>query len=173
VIVEPVDETYQPVAPGVPSHSVLITNLVNRTQPVIRYDLGDSITIYPDACICGSPLPSIKVEGRQDEILSFHAPNGDTIHVLPMAIATIVEETPGVQRYQIIKSAPDVVSLRIEPIAGAVEDEVWGLTLSRLAVYLKKQGLPNIHIERSEIQPVGDPQSGKFRLVWSEIDVPQ
>jgi phenylacetate-coenzyme A ligase PaaK-like adenylate-forming protein len=173
VIVEPVDETYQPVAPGVPSHSVLITNLVNRTQPVIRYDLGDSITIYPDACICGSPLPSIKVEGRQDEILSFHAPNGDTIHVLPMAIATIVEETPGVQRYQIIKSAPDVVSLRIEPISGAVEDEVWGLTLSRLAVYLKKQGLPNIHIERSEIRPVGDPQSGKFRLVWSEIDVPQ
>lgn len=173
VIIEPVDEDYRPVPDGVPSHSVLLTNLVNRTQPVIRYDLGDSITIYPDACSCGSPLPSIKVEGRQDEMLSFSAPHGGSIHLLPMAIATIVEETPGVHRYQIIKSAPNAVTLRLEPNRASVEDEVWGLACSRLAEYLQKQGLPNVRIERSKLRPAADPESGKFRLVWSESKAPQ
>ncbi len=42
-ILEPVDEDYRPVAPDVGSHTVLITNLANRVQPLIRYDLGDRV----------------------------------------------------------------------------------------------------------------------------------
>ena len=33
-------------------------NLIN-VQPLIRYDLGDSVTVFPTPCPCGSPLPSI------------------------------------------------------------------------------------------------------------------
>jgi hypothetical protein len=73
-ILEPVDEAYEPVPPGQPSHSVLVTNLANRVQPIIRYELGDSITVSPARCPCGSPLPAIRVEGRTDEILSFLTP---------------------------------------------------------------------------------------------------
>ncbi len=168
VILEAVDEDYQPVPAGHPSHSSLLTNLVNRTQPVIRYDLGDSITIHPDACRCGSSLPGIKVEGRKDEILSFSAPDGKSIHLLPMAIATIVEETPGVHRYQIIKSAADTLTLRIEPRIEAEDDQVWLSLITRVTEYLRSQGLPNVRIERSAQRPTGEPGSGKFRLVWSE-----
>lgn len=67
VIVEPVDRHHRPVEPGTASHTVLVTNLANRVQPVIRYDLGDSITWHPDPCPCGSPLPAITVHGRADE----------------------------------------------------------------------------------------------------------
>ncbi len=49
-LLEPVDEAYQPVAAGQPSFTVLLTNLANRVQPVIRYDLGDSILVRPDPC---------------------------------------------------------------------------------------------------------------------------
>ena len=63
-IFEPVDRNYRLVLRGEPSHTVLMTNLANRVQPLIRYDQGDSVTLRPDACPCGSPLPAIRVVGR-------------------------------------------------------------------------------------------------------------
>lgn len=61
VILEPVDTDYHPVPPGIPSHTVLLTNLINRVQPFMRYEIGDSVTSYPNVCPCGNPLPSIHV----------------------------------------------------------------------------------------------------------------
>ena len=43
VILEPVDAAHRPVPPGDASATVLLTNLANRVQPVIRYDLGESV----------------------------------------------------------------------------------------------------------------------------------
>jgi phenylacetate-CoA ligase len=54
LILEPVDECYQPVPPGQASHTTLVTNLANRVMPIIRYDVGDSVIEYPDRCRCGS-----------------------------------------------------------------------------------------------------------------------
>ncbi len=58
VILEPVEADYSPTPPGRQSHTVLLTNLANRVQPIIRYDLGDSVTARPDPCPCGNPLPA-------------------------------------------------------------------------------------------------------------------
>ncbi len=65
-----------PTPPGEPSRTVLLTNLANRVQPIIRYDLGDSVVVKPEPCACGSPLPAIEVEGRHDDVLSLVAPDG-------------------------------------------------------------------------------------------------
>jgi phenylacetate-coenzyme A ligase PaaK-like adenylate-forming protein len=40
---------------GLPEHVV---------QPLIRYVMGDSVTVNPAPCACGSPLPTIHVERR-------------------------------------------------------------------------------------------------------------
>ena len=61
VILEPVGVDHQPTPLGEPSHTVLLTNLANRVQPLIRYDLGDSVLARPDPCPCGNPLPAIRV----------------------------------------------------------------------------------------------------------------
>lgn len=95
LILEPVDAGYAPVPSGNASQTVLLTNLANRIQPLIRYDLGDSVTLRPDPCPCGNPLPALRVEGRQDEILTFPTCGG-AVQVLPMGLATVVETTPGV-----------------------------------------------------------------------------
>ena len=70
VLLEPVDAEHRPMPPGEPSHTVLLTNLANRVQPIIRYDLGDSVIAKPEPCACGSPLPAIRVEGRHDDVVS-------------------------------------------------------------------------------------------------------
>ena len=40
------------------SHSVLLTNLANRIQPLIRYDLGDAVTIERYAVRLRQPVSS-------------------------------------------------------------------------------------------------------------------
>jgi phenylacetate-coenzyme A ligase PaaK-like adenylate-forming protein len=72
-IVEPVDDAFRPVPAGELSHTVLVTNLANRVQPLIRYNLGDRVQLAAGACACGSPFPTLRVEGRSGDVLSFAA----------------------------------------------------------------------------------------------------
>lgn len=168
VILEPVDEAHQPVPAGQLSHTVLLTNLANRVQPLIRYDLGDRVTIRPDPCPCGSPLLAIQVEGRQDDILFMQTPGGETVPLLPLGLATVVEETPGVQRFQVIQVAPTVLRVRLEAVPEADRTHVWEDVVGRLREYLVSQGLSSVSLEHASELPSSDPISGKFRQVWAE-----
>ena len=68
-LTEPIDPAGQPVPPGSRSDALLVTNLANYVQPIIRYQLGDSVVVSKEPCQCGSPLETISVEGQTDEIL--------------------------------------------------------------------------------------------------------
>lgn len=167
IILEPVDEDGQPTPPGQPSHSTLVTNLANHVQPVLRYHLTDRVTTRPDPCSCGSPLPAIRVEGRTDEILAIRLPGGDTVHVLPLAIGAVVEETPGVESFQLIQTGPAELTVRLA--AAAEVDRVWGAVQERLRAYLAAQGTPGVGLRRAAEGPARNPRGGKFRQVWSEF----
>jgi len=45
MIAEPVDRDDRPVPQGEASHALLLTNLANRTQPLLRYRLSDSLRV--------------------------------------------------------------------------------------------------------------------------------
>jgi phenylacetate-CoA ligase len=114
VMLEPVDEDYRPTPVGEPSRTVLLTNLANRVQPIIRYDLGDSVIVKPEPCTCGSPLPAIQVEGRHDDVIAMAARDGHVVRLLPLALTTIVEEAANIHRFQIVQTAPDRLMLRLD-----------------------------------------------------------
>ncbi len=168
-ILEPVDQNYNPVPPGQLSHTVLLTNLVNRIQPIIRYDLGDSVTLIPEVCPCGSPLPVIHVEGRRDEILTFAAPDGSGVRVPPQALMTIMETCSGVQRFQLIQVAPTSLKVRLEVSAGADRAQVWDRVSRQVRDYFVQQGIPTIEIMLSPEAPQPHPINGKFRHIWAEM----
>lgn len=86
VVVEPVDHRYRPVAPGLPSHTTLITNLANLVQPLIRYDIGDRVAWLQVCCRCGNRWRAIQVEGRTDDILEFTNARGRRVPLLPLAL---------------------------------------------------------------------------------------
>ena len=120
VLLEPVDDEFRPTPPGEPSRTVLLTNLANRVQPIIRYDLGDSVIVNPGPCACGNPLPAIEVEGRHDDVLAMAAPDGRIVRLLPLALTTVVEDAAPASRFQIVQTAPDRLLLRLDcPDAGA------------------------------------------------------
>ena len=166
-ILEPVDEDHRPVLPGQPSRTVLLTNLANRVQPVIRYELGDSVTLELDPCPCGRLLPTLRVEGRTDDTLSFEE-NGRSVRLLPLALGAVIEETPGVRCFQAIKTAPKALSVRLEVEPGANPQRVWEALTFRLDEYFSAQGLSTVEVERSAEPPRPNPRSGKFRQVWAE-----
>lgn len=67
VIVESVDENHQPVPHGTAGAKVLVTNLTNYAQPLIRYEVPDRITVSADICRCGRPFTTIaRIDPRVD-----------------------------------------------------------------------------------------------------------
>ena len=69
VILEPVDAQGNIVPYGQPADRVLLTNLYNVDQPLIRYDIADGMTITDAPCPCGCAHRRITdVQGRMDGI---------------------------------------------------------------------------------------------------------
>lgn len=167
-LLEPVNEQYRPVPPNQPSHTVLVTNLSNYVQPIIRYDLGDSITMLDGECTCVSRLPKIRVEGRTDEVLRLPKPDGSTVAILPLALSSVVEEVPGVHRFQAIRTGERELTVRLEVNQGADQDAVRKAVSAALQHFLDAQGAMAITLTHSA-EPPRPTQAGKFRHVWSEV----
>lgn len=165
VILEPVEADFTPAPRGRRSHTVLLTNLANRVQPIIRYDLGDSITERADACPCGNPLPAIRVEGRSGEVLCLADRSGGEVAIPLLAVASVLQQTSGVKLGQLVKTGPQSVAVRLDISPGAGSEQVWSEAMSNFARYFAGQGLTDIEITRSPDPPLHDIATGKFRHV--------
>jgi len=161
VLLEPVDERCRVVAPGTPSHSVLLTNLANRIQPLIRYDLGDSITVLPRPCPCGSALPAIQVQGRCDDILRFPVRGRPAVSVLPLVLTTVLEEHARVREFQAIQRG----ARRLEVRLGAADRDAGERVRDAVGRYLAAQGAGRVVIDVSAEPPSMSSRTGKLRRV--------
>ncbi len=168
-LVEPVDADGRPVPAGSRSDGLLVTNLANFVQPVIRYHLGDSVMITDRRCACGSPLATITVEGRTDDVLRVPRASGGKVVLLPMAVATAVEETPGVRRYQVLQTEPDVLTVRLEPELETDRAEVWGRVQTGLSGLLKAHDVRDVTLRLADEPPQPNPRSGKLRHVLQSL----
>ncbi|OZM76604.1 CoF synthetase [Pseudonocardia sp. MH-G8] len=162
-ILEPVDADHQPTPPGRRSHTVLLTNLANRVQPILRYDLGDSVLARPDPCPCGNPLPAIRVQGRTADLLSFPSPHGP-VTVTPLTLSALLDRIPGIEVFQIIHAGPTTLRLRLLVRTGIDPDQAWQAARGALADLLANSGLDHVEIERAD-EPPRPSAGGKYRLV--------
>lgn len=83
LVLEPVTTDYAPVPAGELFDTVLLANLADRAQPLIRYDLGDRVRFSPDPCACGGPLLATRVEGRTNDVVVLQSGPAD---VLPAGV---------------------------------------------------------------------------------------
>lgn len=165
VVLEPVREDLSPTPAGEASHTVLLTNLANHVQPLIRYDLGDSVLARPDPCPCGDPLPAIRVSGRRDDTLRLEATDGNLVPISAPAVATVMYATPGLRHSQVEQSGPRTIRLRLDANSAADPDKVWAQARRRLREYLEAQGLTDIDLQRDHHPITRHGRSGKFRQV--------
>lgn len=164
VILEPVDAEYRPVPPGQQSYTVLLTNLANRIQPILRYDLGDAVLVRPEPCPCGNLLPAIQVQGRTTDGLTFDGSNGEAISIAPVALTGVVDRAPGVELSQIVQTSRTSVNVRLLAASDADAESVWTRVRDEIASSLATQRLSNVTIRRAAEAPQQSP-GGKYRLI--------
>ena len=112
----------RPRPPGVPGAKVLLTSLVNRAQPLIRYELTDAIVLAEGPDPSGRPYLRIaRVDGRSGDILRFPAADGGEVAVHPYRLRSPFSAMLDVRQYQIVRE-PDGLRVRIVPRASAPAD---------------------------------------------------
>lgn len=71
---------------------VIVTNLVNRIQPIIRCVMPDAIQLDPSPCACGLPYIRLRtIEGRASVMLELPGQSGETVKVHPIVIRSALD----------------------------------------------------------------------------------
>ena len=164
VVLEPVNASYRRVTPGQRSHTVLVSNLANRVQPILRYDLGDSVVERPDACPCGSPFMAIQVQGRAADALTFRTSRGESVTLPPLLFATAVDRVPGVELFQIVQTTPTGLRVRVRAEPGSEASRVAHAVRAELRRLLRAHGLEDVSIVPAD-EPPEQSAGGKFRQI--------
>ncbi len=96
MICEVVDANNQPVPAGTFGDKLLVTGFFKYTQPLIRYEISDSIRLATKACSCGRPFLLIdSIQGRHEECLELPAKKkGATVSIHPLVFHNILDTQP-------------------------------------------------------------------------------
>lgn len=142
---------------------LVITSFIRRTQPLIRYELGDLAELDTTPCACGRSLARIgAIAGRADDVLDLPATGGGTIAVHPIAIRSPLSGVAELRRYKVIREREGMRVL-VELREGG--DAVAGRVAALLREGLAKAGAdvePRVEI----VDTLADGSaSGKFRLI--------
>jgi phenylacetate-CoA ligase len=117
----------------------LLTSLMNRAMPLIRFELGDVIHCRPDEhCACGRTLPLMSpVVTKQEDWVE--TPTGRRIS--PSALTWAFKDLKGVRRSQIVQSALDRVLVlmdtspqHFEAAAGTVKERLGSILFGEIEV---------------------------------------
>ena len=153
-LVELVDEDNRPVAPGTPSAKVLVTNLFNPVQPLIRYELTDSFVAHDPAPDHGHLRVSVR--GRSDDAFAY-----GPVAVHPLAVRSVLVKTPEVVEYQVRQTS---TGIDVAVVTSVPVDEV-GLA-ERLRAALAAAGLrdPAVAVRTVDASAiVRHPETGKTK----------
>jgi phenylacetate-CoA ligase len=166
VILEIVDDKNQPVPPGTYGARALLTTLFRRVQPLIRYELSDSICrSVQELCACGRPYSLLKgIQGRSADLLSFSTPSGEQVMVNPHVLSQIMDSVSA-REWQIVQLREGLrILLRGEN--GEQDDES---LIRALRQVLRDQGvsMPAIWIEHVAVIPRNE--GGKVNPIISAL----
>ncbi len=103
VYVELYDENNQLVTQtGIVATRMIVTNLVNSVQPLIRYEMND-IIVLGNRCPCGSHFRVIDhIIGRNDDVLIMPTTTGKLVHIFPDLISRwIITTSDNIREYRV------------------------------------------------------------------------
>ena len=151
--------------PGLPDGlgRVLVTDMLNCSMPLIRYEIGD-LAAWSDSsvCACGVIFPRLaRVEGRITDFLLLP----DHRKVSGPSLTLVVSDMADVRQVQFLQSRPDKITLKVVPGNGYGENTAAELR-RRLDPYLR--GTVDLAIVCVDSIPLE--ASGKYRFVKTSTD---
>jgi phenylacetate-coenzyme A ligase PaaK-like adenylate-forming protein len=152
IIVEPIDRDGNPVPPGTMSDAILVTNLMNAVQPIIRYQVDDCVILHEAPCGCGLPFPYVDILGRTDDMPSFKGEN-TTVRLSPIVFLNAVCDIEGVSIFQFIQSDPEALVMRVQYLKDADPDAVNREIREKVQEQFVNHGLKNVAFSIEEGEP--------------------
>jgi phenylacetate-CoA ligase len=157
-VLEIVDDNAQAVAPGVEG-KILTTGLLNETQLLIRYEIGDVGVWSANTCPCGrDSMPVLQeIVGRLEDVVV--GPDGREL----VRFHGIFIDLPHVLEGQVIQETMDRFTVKVvgKPGFGEVDER---LIRSRFG-----QRLGEVEVNILQVPEIPRTERGKFRAVISNV----
>jgi putative adenylate-forming enzyme len=162
-IFEAVDDNWRPVAAGTPGN-LLLTNLYNYTQPLIRYQMQDEIVINAQPCGCGLPFPTMSnLAGRHEEFLWFDTAEGKPDYLHPIVLVELF--VAGLRKFQAIQTARDEMLMKVI-IDGEKESVLAAIRQRMHEIFCGKKLDKTVKLSLEVVQDIpNDPKTGKYKLI--------
>jgi phenylacetate-CoA ligase len=164
-IIENIDESGRPVPDGQRGARLLVTSLFNRTQPLIRLEVADAVTLDAEPCPCGRTLRRIRsIDGRSDDVLELPGTGAATISVHPLQFAAIARDREVVE-FQVVQEGP---RLRVLVVARGEAPTLETRLRAAVEQRLRDLGVaePAIQVERRTALP--RQPGGKLQIVVAD-----
>lgn len=159
-VFEVLDENDKPTQSG----RLIVTSFTTEGTPLIRYDIGDSITLE-DAdiiCNCGNNNPLVKeILGRIDDYV--YSPKNGKINL--GNVSNTLKDTKGIVRFQAIQDRLDEIDVLI-----VKDDNVYNESAEKKFIQNWRDRIGNEMILNIKyVKDISVEKSGKYRIVKNNI----
>jgi phenylacetate-coenzyme A ligase PaaK-like adenylate-forming protein len=169
-ILEVVGADGAPVPDGTPGRRILLTNLYNRTQPLIRYEISDVVAMAPDPCPCGSPFRRIaELSGRSEDVFVLPGPDGRTVSIPPAQLRAVAGGFPRLVQYQFVQDEGALVVLLVVSGGRDAEREIAETLRARLNGMLLAHGAAVPELSFRFVAQLEREPGGKIKLIKSNV----
>jgi putative adenylate-forming enzyme len=154
---------------------MIVTDLHRRTQPIIRYELNDLITVSTDSCDCGSSFRIIEqIQGRSDDLLwSQRIDNGDLQFIFPDYLRrAIISSSDTIDEYQVIQKSYSKVEVRLQVRNKDVnKDEIVNLVKKKIGEVFESYSCKTPEIRFSFEKAKPHPISHKLVRIQRDFEI--
>jgi len=156
-LLEVLDNEMKPVPAG-SAGDVYCTGFLNFDQPLIRYKIGDRITLGNKVCSCGRSMPVVdEICGRIEDIVI--GKDGREM----VRFHSIFYDFENIKQAQVIQETADIIIIKVVAENKLSKDEE-KIIRERIESQLGKM---EIHVEQVTSIPLNN--NGKFQAVISKI----
>ncbi len=162
VMVEVVDEKYQPVPQGTFGAKLLVTTLYSRTQPLIRYEMDDSVCLGTETCPSGLPFGILEsVQGRVEDELHLPAKAGGRVAIQPLVFNRVMDILP-ISGWQVVQEADDRLTVLLSGVRDTLVDTELAAALMQ-SLTSEGASVPSIQIQ--SVAAIPKTTAGKAPLI--------
>ena len=148
----------RPAEPGELAE-LMITTLGDRLSPHIRYATGDLYRVGAEECLCGSPTPMVRAEGRVKNVLWLN----DGSVVTPKELDELIGPAPWMDMYQMNQIDDDDFAFQY------IRNEAWTEQAEKELVENLQETLKTKNVRCSDTSYLPADRGGKFLSCVSSV----
>ena len=159
-VFEVLDEENKPTNSG----KLVLTSFTTEGTPLIRYDIGDSITLENEnkKCSCGNNNPLVKeILGRIDDYI--FSPENGKINL--GNVSNTLKDTKGIIKFQVIQDHLQEITILLQK-----DDEIYNMKIEEIFLNNWKDRVgTTMKVNLKYVTAIPVEASGKYRMVNNNI----